>query len=109
MFEDDLRHLDTSRYRQISIMKQSRNRVRELLEKSYMLDLNSVEKILDAYYDPGFLPAWYFHSNNAEEIAKHIFVITQLLNARTETLRQESDDGKVITYFSNVGRETACT
>lgn len=70
------------------------------------MDFNTVEKVLDSYFAERFLPAWYFHSNTAPEIANHVFVITQLLNATTEYLQQTSADGSTITYFINVGRDS---
>ncbi|NBC30943.1 MAG: hypothetical protein GVY29_13240, partial [Spirochaetes bacterium] len=70
------------------------------------MDFNTIEKVLDSYFAERFLPTWYFHSNTAEEIANHVFVITQLLNATTEYLQQTSDDGCMITYFVNVGRDS---
>lgn len=70
------------------------------------MDFNTAEKVLDSYFAEHFLPGWYFHSNSADEIANHVFVITQLLNATTEYLQQTSEDGCAITYFINVGRDS---
>lgn len=70
------------------------------------MDFNLIEKALDSYFSNRFLPTWYFHSNTAVEIANHVFVITQLLNATTEYLQQTSGDGCAITYFINVGRDS---
>ncbi|HOG17194.1 MAG TPA: Glu/Leu/Phe/Val dehydrogenase dimerization domain-containing protein [Syntrophales bacterium] len=79
--------------------------VHETLEKKYEMEMNTAEKITDNYFAEGALPDYYFFSNAPEEIADHIFIITQMLNANTEFVRQESRDGKVLTYFINVGRD----
>ena len=79
--------------------------VHEILEKKYEMEMNTAEKITDNYFAAGALPDYYFFSNVPEEIADHIFIITQMLNANTEFVRQESRDGKVLTYFINVGRD----
>jgi len=77
----------------------------ELLEKKYGLELNTAEKITEKYFCKGALPNYYFFSNLPAEITDHIFTITQLLNANTPFIRQESRDGKQLTYFINVGRD----
>ncbi len=79
--------------------------VHETLEKKYEMEMNTAEKITDNYFAEGALPDYYFFSTAPEEIADHIFIITQMLNANTEFVRQESRDGKVLTYFINVGRD----
>jgi len=79
--------------------------VHETLEKKYEMEMNTAEKITDNYFAEGALPDYYFFSTPPEEIADHIFIITQMLNANTEFVRQESRDGKVLTYFINVGRD----
>lgn len=79
--------------------------VHEILEKKYEMEMNTAEKITDNYFAEGALPDYYFFSNTPEEIADHIFIITQMLNANTEFVSQESRDGKVLTYFINVGRD----
>ncbi len=85
-------------------MKNLKREVQDLLESSYMMEMNRAEKIIENYFSENYLPNWYFHSNNAAEIASHIFITTQLLNARTEYMEQLSEDGKAITYFINIGR-----
>lgn len=99
--------VDTTSFteRRIGAMRRKRTAVQRLLENSYKFDYNDVEKMLDLYFAQSFLPNWYFHSNSAEEIANHICITTQLLNARTDYLRHVSTDGKVITYFINIGRD----
>lgn len=79
--------------------------VNELLEKKYELGMNTAEKITDNYFREGTLTNYYFFSNMPEEIADHVFIITQILNANTEFIRQESRDGKILTYLINVGRD----
>ena len=76
-----------------------------LLERHYDLEMNTVEKITRDFFGEGALPNYYFFSNTPEEMADHIFIITQLLNANTESIKQESRDGKVLSYFVNVGRD----
>lgn len=79
--------------------------VNELLEKQYKLDMNTAEKITDNYFRAGVLPGYYFFSNAPEDIADHVYITTQILNANTEFIKQESRDGKVLSYFINVGRD----
>lgn len=97
---------EASRRRHEAVLRSLRVEVQELLESAFKMDYNTIDKILDSYFSERFLPAWYFHSNTADEIANHVFVITQLLNATTEYLQQTSADGSTITYFVNVGRDS---
>jgi len=97
---------EASRRRHEAVLKTLRAEVQEILESAFKMDFNTIDKILDSYFAERFLPPWYFHSNTAEEIANHVFVITQLLNATTEYLQQTSSDGSTITYFVNVGRDS---
>lgn len=85
-----------------NLMKEA---VMRLMESNYKMEVNTIEKILDTYFSETFLPGWYFQSHNAEEIADHIYIATQLLNAGTEYLEHVSSDGKAITYFLNVGQD----
>jgi glutamate dehydrogenase (NAD(P)+) len=95
-----------SRRRHESVKRTLRAEVQSILESAFKMDFNTIEKVLDSYFSERFLPGWYFHSNSAGEIANHVFVITQLLNATTEYLQQVSNDGTTITYFINVGRDS---
>jgi glutamate dehydrogenase (NAD(P)+) len=95
----------TSEKKPTYVLQELRGNVQTILETSYRMEMNTVDKILDNYFSPQFLPIWYFHSNSAEEIASHIFIITQLLNATTEYLEQVSEDGRAVTYIANVGRD----
>lgn len=95
-----------SRRRHEAVLKALRARVQSILESELKMDFNTIEKALDSYFAERFLPTWYFHSNSAREIAHHVFVTTQVLNATTEYLQQTSDDGCMITYFVNVGRDS---
>jgi glutamate dehydrogenase/leucine dehydrogenase len=79
--------------------------VNELLEKKYKLEMNTAEKITDNYFREGTLPDYYFFSNAPDDIADHVFITTQILNANMEFISQESRDGKMLTYFINVGRD----
>lgn len=79
--------------------------VTRLLEKNYEMDMNLADKVVSGFFREGYLPAYYFLSNSAEEIAGHVFITTQILNANTEFITHESRDGKVLTYFVNVGRD----
>ncbi len=97
---------EASRRRHEAVLKTLRAEVQEILESAFKMVFNTIDKILDSYFAERFLPPWYFHSNTAEEIANHVFVITQLLNATTEYLQQTSSDGSTITYFVNVGRDS---
>ena len=91
--------------RRQAALQDKRIKVQDILEGSYKLHVNVVEKILNTYFSADFLPNWYFHSNSAREIAHHAFSITQRLDAHTEYLRQVSEDGRAITYIINVGRD----
>ncbi len=82
-----------------------REKVRSILEMNYKLDINTTEKILENHFADNFLPSWYFFSNTPEDIADHIFIISQQLDANNEHLQLVSRDGKSITYFLNVGRD----
>ncbi|MFH2075981.1 MAG: hypothetical protein ABIJ57_11660, partial [Pseudomonadota bacterium] len=55
--------------------------VNELLERKYKLEMNTAEKITDDYFRAGALPGYYFFSNAPEDIADHVFITTQILNA----------------------------
>ena len=82
-----------------------RNQVRLLLETSYKLDVGTAEKVIATHFAEDFLPQWYFFSTTAEDIAHHIYIISQLLDANTRYLEQVSADGKAVSYFLNVGRD----
>lgn len=81
------------------------DQVRVLLETGYHLDMNTVEKIASDIFTLDTLPVWYLHCKTPEEIARHLFIMTQLMNADDEHLTEVSDNGKEITYFVNVGRD----
>ena len=81
------------------------SRVRDILETEYKMELNTVEKITTSFFTQGYLPAWYLNCRTSEEISRHLFIMTQMLNANSEHLAEVSDDGKEITYFVNVGRD----
>ncbi len=80
-----------------------RDQVEDLLERYYYLNFNAAEKVIDLFWEEGFLPAWYFVANSAEDIARHVYTMSQLLTAQTESLREVSDDGLAITYMLSVG------
>jgi len=97
---------DLSPIERVRLFKQRLHaRVNELLETKYELDMNTVDKITDNYFREGTLTNYYFFSNTAEKVADHVFIITQLLNANTDFITQESRDGKTLTYLINVGRD----
>ncbi len=79
--------------------------VTELLETRYELEINTAGKLIANFFQEGVMPAYYFFSNWPEDIADHLFVITQLLTANTEFIKLESRDGKCLSYFINVGRD----
>lgn len=84
--------------------RELKKNVGELLESSYKINVSTTEKLLDMFFSKEFLPRWYFYSNSPETIARHMFLYTQLLNANCRYL--EDVNGKTITYFVNVGRDT---
>jgi glutamate dehydrogenase (NAD(P)+) len=79
--------------------------VRHLLEDLYRMELNTVGKIIDTFFEQEFLPNWYFHSNRTEDVACDVFIVSQLLSAKDEYLTHTSLDSKKMTYFVNVGRD----
>ena len=81
------------------------DRIREILELDYRLDINTVEKITNTTLKPGQLPQWHLYIKSALEISRMIYVTTQALNARTDHLTVTSEDGKEISYFINVGQD----
>jgi len=86
-------------------LEEKQARVRDLLETSYGIDLNTVEKITRNSFTRGQLPPWFLFSKSAEEISQLIYVSSQILNADMDHLTVTSDDGKEITYFINIGRD----
>lgn len=88
-----------------SLKRKLARQVTELLETRYELELNTAGKLIANFFQEGVMPAYYFFSNPPEDIADHLFVITQLLTANTEFIKLESRDGKCLTYFINVGRD----
>lgn len=97
----------TSTYslRRRKAIREKEREVRRQLEQRHVININAVERMLSCFFSPGFLPYWYFHSHSAEDIAYHVIVITQMLNARSDYLRHASKDGHAVTYFINVGRD----
>ena len=90
---------------QASYLKGVKARVGTILETNYKLDINTREKILADYLSDEQLPHWYFYSNTPEEIARHLFIITQLLSSNIGQIYHVSDDSRVITYLINIGRD----
>jgi glutamate dehydrogenase/leucine dehydrogenase len=80
-------------------------RVLAILEREYGLSHNDAEKRLKLFFAPGFLPAYFFYAHSLEDIASHIIVLTQFMDANTERLAIESDGGAGITYFCNLGTD----
>lgn len=89
--------------RRMAYMKRHRSKVYNILTEQFHMEQNIIEKVIKSFFSEGFLPSWYFYHNTEEEIAKHIFVFTQLLNANTEFIKLESSDGMAMTYLVNVG------
>lgn len=90
---------------QTSVLAGIKARVGAILETQYKMDINTREKIVSSYFGDGQLPHWYFYSNSPEDIARHLFIVTRLLNANTGQIPHVSDDSRVITYLINVGRD----
>ncbi len=78
-----------------------------ILENRFGLNHNDAEKRLKLFLTPGFMPEYYFYSHSPADIAKHVIVITQVLDANRERVAVESDQGRKITYFYNVGTNIA--
>lgn len=90
---------------QASYVRDLKAEVGRILETAYKVDVNAREKILATYFGEAQLPHWYFYSNTAEEIARHLFIVTRLLTANAGQVHHVSDDSRVITYLINVGRD----
>lgn len=86
-----------------------KKRVQSLLEHYFKLHSNTVSKILDSYFDPSFLPRWYFFSNSVQDIANHVYITTQILDAKTRNIKQVGHNGLSFTYFQNIGHNTPDT
>ncbi len=88
------------------IKRELRLKIGLIIENDYKMDIGTAEKVLDIFFTPDYMPRWYFYSNSPETIARHIFLCTQLLSANSKYLEDVADNGKTITYFVNVGRNT---
>jgi glutamate dehydrogenase/leucine dehydrogenase len=88
------------------IKRELRQKVGLLIENNYKIDIGTTQKVLDIFFSRDYMPRWYFYSNSPETIARHIFLYSQLLNANSRYIEDASDNGKTITYFVNVGRDT---
>lgn len=88
------------------IKRELRLKIGLIIENDYKMDIGTAEKVLDIFFSPDYMPRWYFYSNSPETIARHIFLYTQLLSANSRYLEDVADNGKTITYFVNVGRDT---
>ena len=91
--------------RRVQQMRTLQHQVASILRIDYALSPTDINALIKTHFDRDYLPNWYFHSTTPQEIARHIFLITQKLDANTEYLTQISDDGKMITYIVNVGRD----
>ncbi len=103
MKQRDLKSLQKYAERRVEFLQNLRETVRRILKKQFGLERTTVDRIVSHFFAEGYLPGWYYYHNTAGEIAGHIYVITQVLNANTEFIKLESDDGKSISYFINVG------
>jgi glutamate dehydrogenase (NAD(P)+) len=86
-------------------MRSLQHLVATVLRVDYGLTPTDINVLIKTHFDRNYLPNWYFHSTTPDEVARHIFLITQKLDANTEYLTQISNDGKMITYIVNVGRD----
>lgn len=88
-----------------SLKMKLKAQVTQILEDEYHLNPNTAQKTVEVYFARDFLPDFYFISHHSREIADHIFIINNFLNANTEHITHQSENGNVITYFVNVGRD----
>ena len=86
-------------------LRSLQHQVASILRIDYGLSPTDINALIKTHFDRNYLPNWYFHSTTPSEVARHIFLITQKLDANTEYLTQISDDGKMITYIVNIGRD----
>ena len=105
MPDSDLVTRETFLDRRSERIRVLRRHVRSILEMNYKLDMNTSGKLLDAHFAEDFLTSRYFFSTTSKDIANHIMIISQLLDANHEYLHQISSDGREITCFVNVGRD----
>ena len=86
-----------------SYLLQLEGEITLILQQNFGLTYNDAEKRVKLFFSPGFISKYYFYSNLPVDIANHIIVITQLLDANKESIAIETKDGFYISYFYNVG------
>lgn len=86
-----------------SLIRWQKMRVVKVLEEEFCLTHNDSSKRASLFFTPGFLPTQYFYAHSPRVIARHVMMVTQFLDCNNDFVSIESKDGRMITYFCNVG------
>lgn len=86
-----------------SLIRWQKMRVVKVLEEEFCLTHNDASKRASLFFTPGFLPTQYFYAHSPRVIARHVMMVTQFLDCNNDFVSIESKDGRMITYFCNVG------
>ncbi|MBN4074020.1 hypothetical protein JYT61_00505 [bacterium AH-315-E10] len=79
--------------------------VMHYLEHDFVLTHIDAKRRVDLFFTKGFLPNYFFYTHSNSDIAKHLIILTQYMDANRESVAIESDNGLNITYFFNVGTD----
>ncbi|PCJ58464.1 MAG: hypothetical protein COA79_13165 [Planctomycetota bacterium] len=98
--------MEPSLYKDVgSLIRWQRQRVVQTLEEEFCLNHNDSTKRVNLFFTEGFLPVPYFYAHSPHVIARHLMMVTQFLDSNNDTVSVESKDGRMITYFCNVGAD----
>jgi glutamate dehydrogenase/leucine dehydrogenase len=86
-----------------SLIRWQKMRVVKVLEEEFCLSHNDSSKRSSLFFTTGFLPTQYFYAHSPRVIARHVMMVTQFLDCNNDFVSIESKDGRMITYFCNVG------
>ena len=86
-----------------SLIRWQKMRVVKVLEEEFCISHNDASKRASLFFTPGFLPTQYFYAHSPRVIARHVIMVTQFLDCNNDFVSIESKDGRMITYFCNVG------
>lgn len=86
-----------------SLIRWQKMRVVKVLEEEFCLSHNDSSKRALLFFTSEYLPTQYFYAHSPRVIAKHVMMVTQFLDCNNDFVSIESKDGRMITYFCNVG------
>ncbi len=86
-----------------SLIRWQKQRAIRILEEEFCLNHNDSTKRSSIFFTPGFLPTQYYYAHSPRVIARHIIMVTQFLDCNSDIVSVESKEGRMITYFCNVG------